>query len=175
MNPPNTQRDEIRQLLAASAEPLTRPEIFAQCKLVVDELALSTVLSQLVNKGLISRVGDRARERGAPLALYGPAAGGGEASAPTAAGGAKRKGLKSAKRRASASKARRSASTSRSKALPKVQRKTATSPALEDFRCGIFSDGTLEITTKDGQVTLSEPETSAMFKYLDRVLGRQAA
>ena len=41
--------------------------------------------------------------------------------------------------------------------------------APEGFRCGIFSDGTLAINAEDGQITLSEPETRAMFKYLDRV------
>ena len=190
MTAPTTQRDEVRQLLAASSEPLTRPAIFASCKLVLDENALSTVLCQLVKAGDIKRVGERAREKGAPLALYAIGSGGG--TAPTSAGGAKRKGVKGSKRRrASGSKPPRS--TAGSRRVPKVQRNTATAapkggksiekvsrktppaPAPEGFRCGIFSDGTLAINAEDGQLTLSEPETRAMFKYMDRVLGSEAA
>ena len=198
MNAPTTQREEIRQLLAASSEPLTRPEIFAQSKLLVDELALSTVLSQLVNKGLISRVGERARDKGAPLALYTSGAGGNPIT-PKGAGRARRKGKKPSKqRRASGSKTPRSAPTARRKApaktgkpkrkytrragtqkggksIEKVSRKTASAIAPERFRCGIFNDGTLAINAEDGQITLSEQETRAMFSYLDRVLGNAAA
>lgn len=176
MTAPTTQRDEVRQLLAASLKPLTRPEIFDQCKLVGDQQALSTVLCQLVQAGDIKVVGEREREKGLPLKLYVAGSGGGDASAPKNAGGAKRKGKKHSKGRpASASKPRRSAYKKRSKALPKVQRKTATSPDPEGFRCGIFSDGTLAINAEDGQITLSEPETRAMFKYLDHILGSEAA
>jgi len=191
MNAPTTQREEIRQLLAASSEPLTRPEIFAQSKLLVDELALSTVLSQLVNKGLISRVGERARDKGAPLALYTSGAGGNPIT-PKGAGRARRKGKKPSKqRRASAPAVRRKAPEKASKpkrkytrragtqkggkSIEKVSRKTASAIAPERFRCGIFNDGTLAINAEDGQITLSEQETRAMFSYLDRVLGNAAA
>jgi len=175
MNAPTTQREEIRQVLAASSEPLTRPEIFAKCELVVDEIALSTVLSQLMNNGLISRVGERARDKGGPLALYTSGAGG-TPSTPKGASHAKRKGKKPSKqRRASGRKAPRYAPKPRTKPQPKAQRKTAASPAPDGFRCGIFNDGSLSINAEDGQITLSEQETRAMFSYLDRVLGNAAA
>lgn len=180
MTAPTTQRDQVRQLLAATSEPLTRPEIFAACKLVLDEKALSTVLCQLVKAGDIKVAGERARDKGGPLKLYAQGSGG-DASAPTGAGRGKRKGGKRSKgRRASGSKKPRAAykkrrSAAGSRRVPKVQRKTATLPAPDGFRCGIFSDGTLSIDAGEGQITLSEPETRAMFKYLDRVLGSEAA
>ena len=51
-----------------------------------------------------------------------------------------------------------------------MQRNAATSRAPEGFRCGIYSDGQFAICAAEGQITLSEPETRAMFGYLERVL-----
>ena len=70
METPTTLREEIRQLLAGSKEPLTRPEIFQKCKLAGDEATLSTVLSQLCVAGDIKKAGERERLGARSLALY---------------------------------------------------------------------------------------------------------
>ncbi len=79
MAAPTTLREEIRQLLAGSDGPLTRPEIFAKCKLAADEKTLSVTISQLLAKGDIRRAGERERLGSQPLALY--ASGTGEPAA----------------------------------------------------------------------------------------------
>lgn len=70
MTAPTTLREEIRQLLSAESAPLTRHEIFEKCTLCDDEVTLSTVLSQLVANGSITKAGMRERDKGAPLATY---------------------------------------------------------------------------------------------------------
>ena len=178
MTQPTTQRDEIRQLLAGSSDPLTRPEIFERCKLVGDERTLSTILSQLVTSGEIRRVGARARDKGVALALY-------AAGSAKPARAAKPKRATKAERKAAGGGARltrkkrprpvaRRAPAGR-KRVPKVQPNTADPVTPEGFRCGIFNDGSLAIRAAEGEFTLTEPETRAMFKYLDRVLGSEAA
>src|SRR6266581_3139008 len=107
-----TLRDEIRETLAGSKEPLTRPEIFEKCKFAGDENALSTVLSQLCIDGSIKKVGERERIGGRALALYSA----GEARA--ARGGAK-------KRRAAKKAKPPKDKKTRTKPLRKVQRRNA--------------------------------------------------
>ena len=51
-----------------------------------------------------------------------------------------------------------------------MHRNDAISRAPEGFRCGIYSDGQFAICAAEGQITLSEAETRAMFGYLERVV-----
>src|SRR6266581_870760 len=108
-----TLRDEIRETLAGSKEPLTRPEIFEKCKFAGDENALSTVLSQLCNDGSIKKVGERERIGGRALALYSA----GEARA--ARGGVTKK--RRAAKKAKPPKGKKT----RTKRMRKVQRRNA--------------------------------------------------
>lgn len=43
------------------------------------------------------------------------------------------------------------------------------------FRCAMFSDGALAIEAAQGSIELSEPDTRALFDYLDRVVRAAAA
>ena len=155
-----TLRDEIRETLAGSKEPLTRPEIFEKCKFAGDENALSTVLSQLCNDGSIKKVGERERIGGRALALYGVGGGAVKAKKPRAA-----KPAKPAKRK-----------KIRTKPLRKVQRRNARSPERHardlaaDFRCGLFSDGSMDLERAGEVFQMDEHETRVLFHYLEKML-----
>lgn len=157
---------EILAVLASSNGPLTRPEIYERCKLVTDQKRLSVTLSTLVKDGRLQHAGKRERENGVPLLCYERVMDG----AARIAKRSTRKARSGSKSPRSAHNKRRSTHARRSARLPNVQRNTATSPAPDGFRCGIFNDGSLAIRAAEGEITLTEPETRAMFAYLDRVL-----
>ncbi len=160
METATTLRDEIRQLLASSTEPLARPEIFDKCKFAGNEATLSTVLSQLCNDGSIKKVGERERIGGRALALYGVGGGAVKAKKPRAA-----KPAKPAKRK-----------KIRTKPLRKVQRRNARSPERHardlaaDFRCGLFSDGSMELQHAGEFFKMDEHEVRVLFGYLEKTL-----
>jgi hypothetical protein len=70
MTAPTTLREEIRQILEASSEPLTNVEIFEKCKFAGDERSLAQALYQLTVAGDIKKAGERERVGARALALY---------------------------------------------------------------------------------------------------------
>lgn len=167
MEKPTTTRETIRQILAASKDPLTRIEIYAQCKDVADEATLSTVLSQLCVAGDIKKVGELERIGGRALALY-AIANGAKKKAPDKAAKAP-KVKKGAKR----GPYKKRAVKTRALALRKVQPPAATSPDAPGFRCGIFSDGSMDLERAGETFQMNEAEVRAMFHYLERTLVRK--
>jgi hypothetical protein len=177
MTAPTTLREEIRQTLAASKDPLTRPEIFEKCKLAGDEAALSTVLSQLCNAGDIKKAGERERVGARALALY-------TRGVDSAGEGVKKKKPRAEKPAAKKrgpykkrAKAARPAKKSRSARLPKAQRRTAGSPAPQapGFRCGVFSDGSMNLERSGETFSMTEPEVRVLFAYLEKTLAEARA
>ena len=42
-------------------------------------------------------------------------------------------------------------------------------PPCEDFRCGLFNDGTLAVNAEEGQFTLQPGEVAALRVFLDKM------
>ncbi len=172
METPTTLREEIRQLLAASTVPMTRSEIFKKCRLPCDESTLSTVLSQLCAAGDIKNAGKRETigERAQLLftrRIHESAgiSGGGRVKA------RKPRKAKPAPKKRGPYKKRAKPAKTRSPRLPKVQRRNADSreSLTPGFRCGLYSDGSMDIERAGEVFQLSEPEVRALFAYLEKL------
>ena len=166
METPTTLRGEIRKVLAESKDPLTRVEIFAKCKFCADEKTLSTVLSQLLTAGDIKKSGELERIGARTLALY-AIAGGGIARAKKPRAGALPPLVKTKR----GPYKKRAKPAGRSLVLRKVQRRNADSPAPAppDFRCGIFSDGSLDLEREGKSFRMGKAEVSVLIAYLGTV------
>jgi hypothetical protein len=173
MNAPTTLREEIRQTLAASKEPMTRDEIFQKCKFAPDEKALAQAILQLCVIGDIKKAGERERIGARALPLYtrrvhadadAVASGGGRVKAK------KRPGPKPGKKKARKPYKKRAA-PERSARLPKVQRRNADSPAPDapGFRCGLYSDGSIDLERGVQTFSLSEPEVRVLLRLVERL------
>lgn len=172
MNAPTTLREEIRQTLAASKEPMTRDEIFQKCKFAPDEKALAQAILQLCVIGDIRKAGERERIGARSLPLYSRrvhvsdavASGGGRVNAK------KKPGPKPGKKKARKPYKKRAA-PKRSATLPKVQRRNADSPASDapGFRCGLYSDGSIDLERSGEIFQLSEPEVRVLLRLVERL------
>jgi len=173
MTAPTTLREEIRQVLEASSEPLTHVEIFQKCKFAVDERALGRALYQLTVAGDIKKAGERERVGARPLELYARTVHDGD-------GGGRTKAKKSraakpaAKKRGpykKRAKAGRAAKKPRRARLQKAQRVSAQPAAdIGGFRCGLFSDGSMDIERAGDLFQMVEAEVRALFAYLEKVM-----
>ena len=56
--------------------------------------------------------------------------------------------------------------------VQKVQRRTARSPALEapGFRCGLYSDGSMDLERSGETFQMVEAEVRVLFAYLEKTL-----
>lgn len=144
----DTARGEVLEILKGATEPMTNPEIFAQCKLVEDRKALADILFQHSKTGAVKRAGEKAQEKGKALAMFVI----GDGVAPAT-------GSASASKKAPAKAKVGVIAKTPSKALQ-------TLPAAPDFRCGLFSDGSFAIHCKAGVITLQRDESAALFAYV---------
>jgi hypothetical protein len=162
MTAPTTLREEIRQILEASSEPLTNVEIFEKCKFAGDERSLAQALYQLTVAGDIKKAGERERVGARALALYMRVVhdGGDE-------GRTKAKKPRAAK---PAAKKRGGPYKKRAKAARTAKKPRSAAPQSPGFRCGVFSDGSMDLERSGEIFSMTEPEVRVLFAFLEKTL-----